>query len=587
MIHRVSANRPTFNSVDFMPGLNVVVAERSAAATQKDTRNGLGKSTLIEIIDFCLGSNATKGKGLCIEPLIGWEFTLDLSVGGRRVLATRSTEAPNEILIEGETSGWMEQPKLDGTNKRSVLALDQWRRVLGWAFFGLASIGKGRKYKPTYRSLVSYFVRQGLSAYEDPFSHHRRQKAWDSRLHVAFLLGLNWEYAARWQELKDQEDALKAISDAIKTGAVEGALGSVGELEAERVHLEEEVKRGAEALDSFKVHPQYEEIQREADRATKLIHELVNRNLEESRNLSRYRDSVSEEQSPHDQDLVRVFEEARVLFPDAVKKTLADARAFHGRIVGNRRAFLETEIRRLEASIAARTNEIESKTSTRSSMLEVLRTHGALQEMSLMQGRQVETRERLERVRTRIAEIRENSSRRRDVRVAKEELSELADRDHEERRELWSKAVRLFNDNSQALYETPGRLIIDIGDTGFKYSVEIERSGSEGIGKMKVFCFDLMLLELARDQSRAIDFLIHDSLLYDGVDSRQRAQALERAAHVTESLGAQYICALNSDEVPHGDFSEGFDFERHIRLVLRDRDPSDSLLGVQFERPMK
>lgn len=204
-----------------------------------------------------------------------------------------------------------------------------------------------------------------------------------------------------------------------------------------------------------------------------------------------------------------------------------------------------------------------------------------------MQGRQVETRERLERVRTRIAEIRENSSRRRDVRVAKEELSELADRDHEERRELWSKAVRLFNDNSQALYETPGRLIIDIGDTGFKYSVEIERSGSEGIGKMKVFCFDLMLLELARDQSRAIDFLIHDSLLYDGVDSRQRAQALERAAHVTESLGAQYICALNSDEVPHGDFSEGFDFERHIRLVLRDRDPSDSLLGVQFERPMK
>jgi uncharacterized protein YydD (DUF2326 family) len=152
---------------------------------------------------------------------------------------------------------------------------------------------------------------------------------------------------------------------------------------------------------------------------------------------------------------------------------------------------------------------------------------------------------------------------------------------------LWSEAVRLFNENSQALYKTPGSLVIDIADTGYKYRVEIERSGSEGIGKMKIFCFDLMLLQLAPRQGRRIDFLVHDSVLYDGVDSRQRALALERAASVTEGLGAQYICTLNSDMIPREEFNRDFDFDRHVRLILTDRDPSGSLLGFQFERSTK
>ena len=57
MIHRITANKSSFHPVEFTPGLNVVLADRTDTSTQKDTRNGLGKSTLIDIIDFCLGSN--------------------------------------------------------------------------------------------------------------------------------------------------------------------------------------------------------------------------------------------------------------------------------------------------------------------------------------------------------------------------------------------------------------------------------------------------------------------------------------------------------------------------------------------------
>jgi uncharacterized protein YydD (DUF2326 family) len=130
-------------------------------------------------------------------------------------------------------------------------------------------------------------------------------------------------------------------------------------------------------------------------------------------------------------------------------------------------------------------------------------------------------------------------------------------------------------------------LIIDVGDTGYKYRVDIERSGSEGIEKMKIFCFDLAVLQMQMQTRQGIDFLIHDTSMYDSVDARQRALALERAHKVTSDLGGQYICTMNSDMVPTEDFPEGFDFQSHVRLTLSDATSSGSLLGIRFERPKK
>ena len=79
-----------------------------------------------------------------------------------------------------------------------------------------------------------------------------------------------------------------------------------------------------------------------------------------------------------------------------------------------------------------------------------------------------------------------------------------------------------------------------------------------------------------------IDFLVHDSILFDGVDSRQRALALERVAKIADGAGTQYICTLNSDMVPRDDFSDSFDFDQHVRLTLTDKTQAGSLLGVMF-----
>lgn len=104
---------------------------------------------------------------------------------------------------------------------------------------------------------------------------------------------------------------------------------------------------------------------------------------------------------------------------------------------------------------------------------------------------------------------------------------------------------------------------------------------------MKIFCFDLTLLQLQLQTPGRTDFLIHDTLMFDAVDPRQRARALELAAQVTSESGAQYICTMNSDMVPRSDFTAEFDFDRYVRLTLTDTSPAGSLLGIRFSRPGK
>jgi uncharacterized protein YydD (DUF2326 family) len=117
--------------------------------------------------------------------------------------------------------------------RRSGQRYDEW---VGNLFFGLPIEGEG-KYQPTFRSLVSFFIRRHKDAFSTPFEHHTKQVEWDKQVNNAFLLGLAWEDAADLQSIKDRKKGLESLKKAAKTGVVKGFVGSLGDLEARRVRL--------------------------------------------------------------------------------------------------------------------------------------------------------------------------------------------------------------------------------------------------------------------------------------------------------------------------------------------------------------
>lgn len=578
MIYRISANQPTFREVVLQPGFNVVIADVTKQSSKKDSRNGLGKSTLIEIIHFCLGSQTESKKGLFVPKLNGWAFSLDFDLGERRVEVTRHVNKPNEFRITGDVAGLGEL--VDGEVRLTTRA---WRDTLGRYMFGIPERDEVGKWSPTFRGAFAYTVRRGKGAFLSPFSNYKSQATWDKQVHNAFLLGLAWEDAQAVQLLREKENAVKALKAAAKSGVIDGFLGDVGKLEADRVQLAEQVEQSEARLASFRVHEDYQQIERKASELTQEIHALSNANVLDTRRASQLRAAVAEETGDYgSSQVVRLYEDAGVQLPGMVLERLEAVQAFHQRVVANRRDFLQGQLSDIETAVAARTDQIKRLTEKRAELLLILSETGALDEYTRLQQRHLTLAARLKDIEAAVANLKKFEVGQSEIKVEKEQLHQQALRDYEERAPTRERAIRLFNSHSHALYEAPGNLLINVKATGFSFDVKIERAGSAGVTAMQVFCYDLTLAELWACRCPSPSFLVHDSLIFDGVDERQVGRALGRAAAVSEKAGFQYVCTINSDAVAEHELPDDFDLNDYVRLRLTDASPAGSLLGIRF-----
>ena len=56
MIRFLGSDLASFKALTFRAGLNIVLADKSEGATDRQSRNGAGKSSLIELVHFLLGA---------------------------------------------------------------------------------------------------------------------------------------------------------------------------------------------------------------------------------------------------------------------------------------------------------------------------------------------------------------------------------------------------------------------------------------------------------------------------------------------------------------------------------------------------
>ena len=571
MIKAVRCDKKSFKNVNFEKGFNVVLAQRTKESTEKDSRNGTGKTSLIEIIHFCLGSTITPRNTLRVKELEDWTFILDLTLRGTEYTVYRNTLNRSYIKIEGDFSDWPIKPLYDDKENAYIMKARDWTSLLGYMMFDLPII-IDTKYTPTFRSLISYFIRHGVNAFQDPFKHFPQQKEWDIQVNNTYLLGLNWEYATEFQILKERRKTLYNLEEAAGQGLLTEFIVSLGELKEKRVRLEEKINESEKQLAAFKVHPQYYDIEEEVNRLTREIHEITNRYTLNRQILHGYEKSIAEEEDMSIDKVEQIYNEAGLIFSDKVIKTLSNVMDFHKKVIENRRNYLQSEIARLSKEIEEQKSQIRSLSNERSELFNILRTHGALEEYSKLQNRVTDLRQQLEEIRNRIENLD----------IERQSFLQKARRDFEEKKAQRDKAISLFNRNSQRLNLENGIFSIDIAEKGYKFNVDIKRAMSQGIGHMKVFCYDLMLIQLRAHYQDMPGFLIHDSTIYDGVDERQIAASMELAAEEAEK-GFQYISTINSDCVPYEDFSSNFrdKFNNYIRIELTDEEDG-CLFGIRF-----
>ena len=578
MIYRVFSDNQGFRNVELKKHFNVILADKTNTSTSKDSRNGVGKSSCIEVIHFCLGSELQKDKGLGSEKFKNWTFSMEFDLIGKKVICHRNTSDPKKVFIEGNFPSEFLH-KMETKKSQKYFKLEDWRLILGNAFFKLDMELSTDKYSPSFRALISYFVRK---EYSKPFEYFRNQPSWQRQIYNSYLLDLSWEYAKEWGLLKDEEKTINTLKKELETPTFSEVLGSQGELEALQSIKEDELREEKTALSSFKVHENYKDIEKDANDLTKKIHELSNKNILDKKMVNFYKDSMTNENlEPDIEEVVEVYNEAKTIISESVKKKIKDIKSFYLEIIENRKNYLLNEVTKIESNILKREEKIQTLSEQRAKKMEVLKTHGALTEFQRFNEIHNKKQSELEAVKNKIEILKKIETSKSDFKIKKEELKKKTREDFQESSEERKKTLSLFNTNSQALYDSSGELIIDISDSGFQFDIKIPRSESSGVGLMKIFCYDLMLSQLWSAKERNPGFLIHDSNMFSDVDERQVISVIEKVQEECKKYNFQYICFLNSDKLPK-QLESSKSFKDSVILTLKDKPPKESFFGFRF-----
>lgn len=581
MIISVTANKGSFKSVSFQPGLNLVLAERADGSTDQDSRNAVGKTTLLQIVHHCLGANLSDHLRKPMLREENWEFTLDLMTPSGPVSITRAIANDRVVDVRGVTlPRFLEpEPLRDGVQRLSVKALNAW---LGQQWFGLP-LEKPSKYSPTFRNLISYFARREFEV--APYQFMSGQPAWDRDVHSAYLLGLDWQPFTDLKLLGDRKAVLQTVKKSIKDGVLRGPQGDPAAMESRRVRLDQEIGELEHQLHDFKVHPNYREIEEQATALTAELRRKRNNGFRLRTTLRHYEESLISEVGPVEGSIVGLFQTAQVELPVEIRKTIEQVETFHQQVILNRAEFLREECENLQAQIAENEAEETRIGEERAKALGIIDSFRALDEYNQLHERLADLRHERDTLVNALRQRRELDNTDDEIATERRQVISHGRRAHDELEAVRARAIELFNRNSRALYGEGSHGTLEIAFTNrgsFSFRVDIQGEGSQGIEKMKLFCFDLMLAQLWAKRDTTPGFVFHDSHIFDGVDDRQKAAALRLAAQQAEEHGFKYICSFNSNDLPGQDLLGELDLTARTRLTLTDDGPQGKLLGRDF-----
>lgn len=570
MIHSISSSLNTFKTLEFHAGLNILLARKTDKSTSKQTRNRAGKTSFVEIVHFLMGSDVKKGSLFLSEALANEDFTMSFDLSGQLVSVARSCTEHDKISVRGLKNGDVPETNRD------------WRNLLGRKMFDLSDAAMNSQ--PSFRSLFAYFARRqddgGLNKPHETFS---KQKTFEWQLCISFLLGIDWQIISDWKNFEARKKELGSLKKAAKGGMLQNVVGEVPELRKELAIREDALKKMRMQLAEFKVLPQYAQLETEADHLTAKISELLNLNVIDSAVIKEIEASIKDETPPQTSVLEAMYRDAGVLLPDLVVKRYEEVKIFHESVVRNRKDYLAGELAAARHRVAARQKELEEKSARQAEVMKLLKTHGALEQHSLLQSELSRKEADVEILKRRFEAAERLSISQKEMSIEKDKLALRLKREFTEQNNRLKKAMLAFEETSSKLYESAGSMTIADDKKGIKLDFDIQGSRSKSIKQMQIFCFDMMLMQLCTSRGFGPGVLIHDSGLFDGVDGRQINNALKIGAETAEKFGFQYIVTMNEDDA-FKETDKGFDLTKYLLpVVLTDETDTGGLFGFRFE----
>jgi uncharacterized protein YydD (DUF2326 family) len=594
-LSKLYSDRPDkFAAVDFVSGLNVVLAEiRLPENRRKDTHN-LGKTTLGRMLDFgfLVGRDPQFFLFKHIDLFSEFVFLLEIELAdGSYVTVRRSVAEASKAAFKKHAAGHQDFSTL------SVHEWDHFDVPFDRAKDLLDSLLDWRALKPSpYRKGLGYFLRS-QDDFRDVF--HLRKFAnthADWKPFLAHILGFNADLVTR-HYAKEQDLAEKQATEQTIKQELGGSVEDASKIDGILLLKQKEVEKKQQLLDAFDFRAQ-DKVQTKqlVDEVDEKIASLNARRYSFTHNLKKIIASLEEDQILFDPDNAKkLFEEAGVLFDGQIKKDYHQLIAFNKAITDERHIYLQEERAEIEAELKRVGTELNALGKRRSEMLAFLSGTDAFGKYKQVSAelvtlraditsleRQREFLHRLQELRT---DIRTLTEERGHVQTEIEANVEAQNADPSSR---FSTIRIFFNEIVEDVVDRKALLSVSPNQSGhLEFKAEIlDEAGNATSADMghtyrKLLCiaFDMAVLRAHLDE-KFPRFVYHDGV-FESLDDRKKENLLAVIRRYTD-LGIQSVITLIDSDLPvrANDDLPVFD---DAEIVLRLHDENES--GRLFKMP--
>jgi uncharacterized protein YydD (DUF2326 family) len=572
-----------FGPVDFVQGLNVVMAEiRLPENRAKDTHN-LGKTTLGRVLDFAFlaGKDPKSFMFKHLDTFKEFVFFLEIELSDASFLTVRrGVEEATKISFKKHEASHQDFTSLpDSAWDHFELPFDRAKEMLD-------SLLDWRALKPwSYRKEIGYLLRS-QDDYRDVFHLNKFASAHsDWKPFLAHILGFNAElvksHYAKEEDLSQKQATVHTIMNELG-----GSVSDLSKIEGLLLLKKEEAQKKQKLLDAFDFRAQDKDRTKQVvDEIDTQIAELNSERYSLNQNRKKILTSLEDDQILFNPDEAQqLFQEVGVLFKDQIKKDFQQLISFNKSITEERRAYLQEERVELEARLRTLNTDLSALGKKRSDMLAFLSSTDVFVKYKQVSDDLVTLRAditSLERQRGFLTRLQQLRTEIRTINEEREHLQTQIEQDVEQQnsddKSLFSTIRLFFSEIIEEVITRKALLSVSPNKEGhLDFKVEIlDESGNttsadRGYTYRKLLCiaFDMALLRAHLDQ-KFPRFVYHDGV-FESLDDRKKENLLTVIRAYAE-LGIQSIVTLIDSDLPPRTEKEGPVFTpEEIILTLHD-----------------
>lgn len=361
-------------SIVFQEGFNFIFGKKDDSDS-KAPLNGLGKSTLADLIDFCLLS--------------------DFSSKNSRLYSEKNRMENYKIVLEFEINNINYIIKRNGKNiefgklgEENEMELKDAKSKLFQLIFQNPNY-EGILDEKWYRSLMSFFLKihkKKKGEFTDPINYLVASNKLNELNQYHFsLLGLDNHLICENFELqKDVRDRNTAISQ-VKRLVEKNYNLNINKVDSQLSKIRNEVKKTKNAIEGFKLAEQHKDAESRLNELTIIIKDLSEQNFWMRKKIQSYRESfeIKDSISPSKiKGIERLYEEVNSHFKGIISKSLKDAVDFRTKLASSREEFLKDEIKEIEAKILKNEAEISDFDTKRQKIFSLLKSKEAFNDLT-------------------------------------------------------------------------------------------------------------------------------------------------------------------------------------------------------------